>query len=626
MATTRPFLPARTALCSALLASVAVPAYAVDFKLDNGEIKGVWKSRVVAGTGIRTSARSPHLVGKGFNSEGKPKGGDGADTADDGNLNYGKGDVFSSLFKVVSSLDMSYHQFGIDLSARTWYDATQKDHEVPQGNSANGFAGDEPLSDRGFDRSNKFSGFMLLNAYLYGHFNTGADSGLDLRLGRQTVRWGEDMFVQNLNQINPIDYTTLHRPGTDPSTEAQLPVEMLWGKWSANDDFSVEMFYQWKWRPSEYDPCGTMFSTTDLGIDQSCSGIQSNAYYALNAYSKGVGTWLSDGYMNSVGAILPGGSTIQGRNSGQWGVASHYTWEAANTTFGGYYMNINSRSPILDATTENPATQNNSLVAKLEAAGVPAADAALSAKLSSITEFWEFPNDIHIAGLSAVTVVDNWRIAGEASYTSNLPVQINTADMFAALTRDGGPIGDRMADLSPGAILRGYDRFDKTQVQFNFKRSFGRILGADSSMAMGELVWSHTNLPPLADARYGRGFAWGYSPQYSDGTCSPVQNPQGCLAKGYFTRQAWAYRLRGQLDYSLPGGWTLSPSLQWGQDMHGYSVDYQLVQGRKLYVLGLAAKHRRYGITVTYSNWVDNAAYDSMKDLDNVMVAFSANF
>ena len=626
MASTRSFPAPRTALYSVLLAATAMPVHAVDFQLDGDEIKGVWKSRVVAGTGIRSSGRSRHLIGKGFNSEGKPKGGDGADTADDGNLNYGKGDVYSSLFKIVSSLDMSWHQFGFDVSARTWYDATQKNHEVPQGNSASGFAADQPLSDRGFDRSNKFSGFMLLNAYLYGHFDLGGRNGLDLRLGRQTVRWGEDMFVQNLNQINPVDYTTLHRPGTDAATEAQLPVEMLWGKWSVNDDLSVEMFYQWKWRPSEYDPCGTFFSSTDLGIDQSCSGIQSNAYYPLNAYSKGAGTWLSDGYMNSIGAILPGGRRIQGRNSGQWGLATHYTWEAAHTTFGGYYMNINSRSPLLDATTENPATQNNSVIAKLEAAGVPAAYAALSAKLSSITEFWEFPNDIHIAGLSAVTTVNKWRIAGEASYTSNLPVQLNTADMFAALTRDGGPVGHRMASLNPGDTLRGYDRFDKTQVQFNFKRSFGRILGADSSMAMGELVWTHTNLPPLSQARYGRGFAWGYAPQYSDGSCSAVQNPQGCLAKGYFTRQAWAYRLRGQLNYNLPGHWTLSPSLQWGQDMHGYSPDYQLVQGRKLIVLGLAASHRRYSIAVNYSNWLGNDPYDTLIDHDFVSVAFSANF
>lgn len=95
-------------------AALLSPAlHATDFTLAGGEVKGTLKTRVVAGAGVRLNDPSKHLVGKGFRSDGKPKGGDGADTADDGNLNYGKGDVYSSLFKVVSSLDLSYRNVGI---------------------------------------------------------------------------------------------------------------------------------------------------------------------------------------------------------------------------------------------------------------------------------------------------------------------------------------------------------------------------------------------------------------------------------------------------------------------------------------------------------------------------------
>lgn len=64
-------------------------AQAAESTFAAGEGKVVWTTRVVAGTGIRTTGASPHLVGKGFRSDGVPKGGDGSDTSDDGNLNYG---------------------------------------------------------------------------------------------------------------------------------------------------------------------------------------------------------------------------------------------------------------------------------------------------------------------------------------------------------------------------------------------------------------------------------------------------------------------------------------------------------------------------------------------------------
>ncbi len=619
MSTPRLILISRNLLSSALLLALAVPVHAVDFKLADGDITGKWTTRVVAGVGVRTSDPSRHLVGKGFRSDGKPKakGGDGADTADDGNLNYGKGDVYANLFKVTTGVDLKYRNYGVNVSARAWYDNNLKNHNVPQGSTANNFEANRPLDDRGFDKSNKFSGFMWLNAYAYGHFNLADGTGLDVRLGKQTVKWGEDLFFSNINQINPTDYTTLHRPGTDPATEAKLPVEMFWSQLSFDNGVSVEGFYQWKWRPNEYDGCGTFFSSTDLGIERGCGGIDSNAYYPINAYSAGAQQWLSDGYANSVGAILPRMRDQEGSDHGQWGVSMHYKAQSIGTDFGAYYMHINSRAPYLNTTTINPAIQNTTLAATMIADGVPAAYAQLSQRLSGLGVYWAFPDAIRVAGLSASKTIGRWKVAGEVSYTQNQPVQINTADMFAALTRNGGPIGDRMAALAPGDTLRGYDTFDKTQAQVNTVRLFKDVWGASTASVAAEVVWSHANLPALSEARYGRGFAWGFSPQYSDGSCGAVQNPQGCVSQGYYTRQAWGYRMKGQLNYTMAHGWTLSPSLAWGQDVHGFSTDNQLVQGRKHYTVGLNARYtKRYFATLSYTNYIDNATYDVLKDHD----------
>lgn len=623
-----PTRPARTAapLLLLLAGASALPLRAGEFTLADGEVTGSWNARVVAGAGIRTTAPSRHLVGKGFRSDGQAKGGDGSDTSDDGNLNYEAGDVYSGLFKLSSGVDVKYRNLGLALSARAWYDAALADGDVPQGNVASGFEPDAPLSDDGFSKSNKFSGFMWLDAYLYGGWKLGDAARWDARLGKQRVKWGEDLFFNGLNQVNPLDVTTLRRPGTDPASEAQLPVEMLWNKLDFGNGLSIEGFYQWNWRPSELDPCGTFYSGTDIGIDPGCAGLQSNAYYPINGASAGAGQWLSDGYMNAAGAVLPRGTDIPGKDSGQYGVALRYAAQDIGAEFGLYWMRYNSRLPILNATTPDRARTDPTLTARLAADGVPLPYAQLSTRLSTITEAWEYPNGIHLMGLSASKKWNAWKFAGEYSYSDNLPVQLNTADMFAALTRNGGPVGDRTAGQADGFLLKGYDRFHKHQLQLSAVRGFGPLWGAQGGVLAGEAAWQHVNLPSLGETRYGRGFAWGYSPQGFDGACSPVQNPAGCVNDGYFSRVAWGYRLRAQLNYAVAGA-TLSPSLTWSQDVHGYSVDAALVEDRRAVALGLAAKFaKRYFASLAYTRYLGDNEYDILADHDNVVLAAGATF
>jgi hypothetical protein len=606
---------------------LAVPALAGDFTLADGEVQGSWKLRATAGAGVRTADPSRHLVGKGFRSDGKAKGGDGSDTSDDGNLNFGKGDVYSAPGRVLGSMDLKYGNIGIDVSARAWYDYALERRDVPQGNVPNGFRADTPLEDTGFSRSNRFSGFMWLDAYVYGHADLGGSAGWDVRVGRQRVKWGEGLFFNGLNQVNPFDYTTLHRPGVDPASEAQLPVEMVWNKLVFLDGkASVEGFWQWKWRPTELDPCGTFFSGTDLGINAGCSGLQSNAYYPINAYSAGAGQWLSDGFMYDAGAYLPRGTDRPARDSGQWGLALHYKTDGG-TDIGLYHLRYNARLPILDATTPDSARTDATMVDRLTAAGVPLAYAQLSQRLSTITESWEYPDGIRLSGLSAARKAGAWKFAGEASYSPNMPVQLNTADMFAALTRNGGPIGARTLGQPEGFLLRGYDRFSKFQAQASAVRTLGPRWGAQSGSLAAEAMWSHVNLPSLAQARYGRGFAWGYSPQGSDGSCGEVQNPRGCVNDGFYTKMAWGYRIKGQLDYALAHGVSLSPSLTWGQDVHGYSVDGALVGGRQSVVLGVGAKFAgRWSASLAWTRYLHDDGYDVLADHDNVVVAAGVTF
>src|SRR4029078_6280635 len=122
---------------------------------------------------------------------------------------------------------------------------------------------DAQLSDKGLATEQQFSDTMLLDAYVYGTFAVG-ESDLQLRLGNQVVNWGESVFIQGVNQINPIDVPAARRPGTEIK-EILLPVWMAYANWGLKMG-ELEGVYQFKWNNTSVDGCGTYFAVTENNI------------------------------------------------------------------------------------------------------------------------------------------------------------------------------------------------------------------------------------------------------------------------------------------------------------------------------------------------------------------------
>src|SRR5690554_4212233 len=114
--------------------------------------------------------------------------------------------------------------------------------------------------------------------------------------------------------------------------------------------------------------------------------------------------------------------------------------------------------------------------------------------------FMDYPEDIRLYGLSFSTILPTgtaWQ--GEISYRPNAPVQINTQQMTLALAKAATG-----ASL-PGAIQRGYDRKEISQVQSTFTHFFDRALGADRVTLIGEIGYTHVGgLESKSKNRYGR--------------------------------------------------------------------------------------------------------------------------
>ena len=119
------------------------------------------------------------------------------------------------------------------------------------------------MSDEGFEDEQKFDNVYLLDAYLYGSFDVG-DSSLQLRLGNQVINWGESVFIQGVNQINPIDVPAARRAGAELK-EILLPVWAAYANWGFNFG-SLEAFYQLQWNNTSVDGCGQYFTVSGTQI------------------------------------------------------------------------------------------------------------------------------------------------------------------------------------------------------------------------------------------------------------------------------------------------------------------------------------------------------------------------
>ncbi len=618
----------------AALAALSGSAAAVDFDLDNGT-RVIWNTTVSLGLSKRAKGPANTLIGPHSDAG---TAGLGTDASDDGDLNYRKGETFSTILKAVSDVEIKHGDMGGLVRAKAWYDWTLLGRGVHHGNFPNGYDAGARLSDAGFERAARFKGADLLDAYVYGRWQPGGHD-LALRLGKQVVNWGESLFIQGVNQINPVDVPALRRPGAQIK-EVLLPVEMAYANLALQDGLSVEGFYQLKWRPTAVDGCGTYFSGIDVGLDPSC-GFTVNGllpYYAAPGLPMrmALGPLASDNAFYRLGLTLDHLSNRTPDNRGQWGFALRSNAESLGTEFGLYHMNVHARLPNFSATVMNPADPR--IVPRATAlvgAGIPAPLAGSMAALSTLGYRFEYPENTRITGLSAATNLFGWSIGAELSHSRNLPVQLVVPDLWAASIQGVGPLAARAAAAGPGGLMRGYDLLNKTQFQVNALGLFGGILGATATTVIGELAVSHANVPDAGtpgNPRYLRGAQWGFNsaPYAGVAACyaSEAHNAaQVCSNEGYATRNAWGYRLFWQLTYNTPVGLTLLPSLYWAHDVKGYSVDGQLVEKRKQLSLALRGEYqKRYFAEASYTAWSDGATYDTGRDRDFLSLSVGMTF
>ncbi|MBB3104185.1 DUF1302 domain-containing protein [Azomonas macrocytogenes] len=543
------------------------------------------------------------MAGRHRSLVGSANGGSGASQAgDDGRLNFKQGEIFTKRLEGVHALELHQGDSGLFLRGRYWYDFELMDEGRLH----------KDISDDNRKTAAKSSGSQLLDAFFYRNYQWHELPGT-LRLGRQTVRWGESLFIGGgIDAINPRDTARLLGPGTE-LRDGALPVNLFYLSQSVSDRLLVDGFYQLDWEQDILPNCGTFFSASDAMAD-GCGDydVGSNALAASGlAAAKAIPAAYGQGYrVGAEGVRVTRAGDRDARNSGQFGLAMHWLGDSAG--FGLYFLKYHSRQAMfgtkgaanstfaaLPAILADTSTALQSLVAQDSIPALLAAQAT-GVSVGNGRYFLEYPKDIRLYGLSFATWLPSGsRWSGELSYRPNAPVQLNTGDLI-----------QRLADpAAAGMVDKGYRRKEITQVQTALTHEFDHLLGADLVTLVGEAGYVHVG-GLERHSRYGRDPVFGRSGRH-----------------GFVTSDAWGYRLRGVAEYRnvLPRI-VVRPSLAFSHDVDGYGPNGLFNQNAKSVRVGLEAEYMgTYRVGLAYTEFF-GGQYNTLVDRDFLGMSIGAKF
>ncbi|NRA62513.1 MAG: DUF1302 domain-containing protein, partial [Psychrobium sp.] len=564
------------------------------------------------GASWRLKNASPRFIGA-------TNGGLGAtSTTDDGNLNFEQGKTFSKIIKGIHDLQLSKDNLGAFVRVKYWYDKELNDEGRAHGNSPNGYTPNTPLSDNGFADFTRFSGFELLDAYVFLQTDIG-DMPLDVRLGRQVVSWGESTFIQGgISSINPFDVSAFRRPGAELK-EGLLPVGMFYTSIGLTESLSLEAFYQYQWEKTQIDGCGTLFAGADFAAD------------GCNAVTIAVADQLA----------LAGGYAalrqpdIEPDDGGQYGFAlRYYAQELNDTEFGLYYLNIHSRVPMINAVR----TKIPTITGANDPVFVPSSHPQFGAlALHNPGYVIEFPEDLKYYGLSFATNVSSLALSGEISYKPDTPIQINGAEILNGVLSES-PIfrfTPRINAVGYGEVASGWDEYDVTQIQITAVQFFERFMGASRLTLIGEAGLILTDDIEKSNQRYGRNTVFGIANfELGNGiNCVNLvaagQIGSDCRDDGFVSNTAWGYVLRAIWEYDdVLAGVSLKPTVTWTHDVDGYSPapGQQFHQGRKSLGLSVEASYQqKYFATLGYKSF-NGGSHNVLEDKDFLSLSVNISY
>lgn len=575
----------------------------------------------------------------------------------DGNRNFNTG-LASEVFKITSDAAISYKNYGAFLRGTAFYDTQIMDKRTAFGDNNSPFqpSGNYPknASFSKETREEAGSDVELLDAYVYGNWDIG-DRAISARVGRQVLNWGEGLFYRGgVNTTNPVNAAKFRLPGAEIK-EVLIPVEAFSVGFDLSENFSADVFYQWNWRESAFDPVGTFFSESDIFVPGSKTAYTNSASLASPAFqgiyntlsSLGVAGLQGTEYLDSNGnfKVASIGRDINARDDGQYGVSFRYLAEQLNATeFGFYFVNYHAKEPVIASSISETSLDLNSLSSlatggaftsyqALAAAATATGDPALVQasgliRGASVVELGnltmaqrEFPEDIRMYGVSFNTSLADASVFGELSYRPNLPIgkaalNDTVADAFAQTPQifAGQTVNVGGTQTSLNSTLHNYERVEAFNASLGTIYNFGPGLTFDSVIGTAEIASEMIRGSSLKYTAYDgstRYYAGRANKEYSTGFGRDEQIDRNSYGATVLVMGTWndAY-----------AGVNLSPYAIYKDDFKGNSyASGNFIEGRKAYTLGLKASYlSSLEVELQYTNFYGAGQSNVSRDRDNV--------
>ena len=500
--------------------------------------------------------------------------------ADDGNLNYRRGDMVSAALK-------GTHEFGLKttdgwraLARATWV----KDFKADDTRRT-------PLSKAARDIA--VNNATMLDAWVSKDFKLVGDRNATLRIGNQVLSWGEDIFiVGGINQINAFDLRKLHTPGTLVK-EILRPAQMVSLNAGVADGVSVEAYYQYRWNGFRFDPVGTFFSAGDVvGAGQRPAYVPSSVLSGFDLCTPptpcgDIGARIQDGIN-----VVPFEADRKPPKGGQFGLSTRFKPRGADTEYALYFQRYHDKLPFTTLFTDPAYAAYN---------------------VATIGYVNEYGRDKNLFGASFNTKVGPVAVGGELSYRPRDSVAIDGSVPFAGKWSIYAPA---YADAGGRLTVKGYAEEKKfqahpTALYFTEANSpmgaLVKALGAAEGTLLAEVALTHYPNLKVGEIPYL------IFPSYA----SP-------------TKTSWGYALEFDLSYPRVWGsdWNLTQVTVFTHDVSGISPNpLPFVKGRRSLFLGLNFDNGSvWKLQAGYAAFFGGGLNNIVRDRDNLSLSLSYSF
>jgi len=591
---------------------------AAGLELYQGErFRATLDSTFTTGIALRVEKRADNLFYKGNDPE-HPNAGQTPgffSNADDGDLNYNQGDLYSGSISGTFEFETNYRvdgahvrSIGSFVRANGFYDFVASDPGRTQRTA---------LSDDARHRSAVTDGgvvggqWIFLDMYVDGRFDL-LNRYADVRVGNQVLNWGEGIFTPGgISSTNAFDVTKLRIPGSE-LREAFVPAPIIRVSLELIKNLGLETYYQVYWNKTHVDPVGSYWATSDL---------VGRGAEALMLGNDPGGTGLTAEELIAQGRAIPRKRDDKPSNQGQFGVALRYYVDRIMTDFGVYYIRYHSKTP----------TVGNQAGFKM---GQPA----------PLNYFREYADKIEVVGVSSAREILNATVAGEVSYRWG-----DSTPLVATGSALANAVKQVQSGVNPNDVLatgRGYSREKRLQAMVNMIQILGpstrwgvgqlvEASGADSFSLISEMAVNYypdlskqcsTPFQPLIDVFSGQttncvAYA-GPGPPDTDELVSgnyPVKSGVDDVSLGY------QVLLRGEYTNPMNIPITINPTVSWGHNFYGTSPNQTFVENRKSVSLGVVVDYLQvWQGSFTYGSFFGGGRENLTHDRD--FVSFSLTY